>query len=228
MIKKINFPYSSNYSFYLADEIDSTNTYFKNNYNEYSDNSVLIALKQTNGRGRYNRRWESDNDLIFSILKKENDNYQIIIPLAITLALKNYDINTLIKWPNDIYLNNLKLSGILIEDVYLNKFISSIIGIGINYSDKPNVLGIGLNKDIDKYDLINQILNKIDYLTNLDFKLVMDLYKEYSFVIGKNIIYKGKEYYVLDIDTNGHLIIKNDKEILNINSDEINIKEAMI
>ena len=76
MIKKINFPYSSTYSFYLVDEIDSTNTYFKNNYNLYPNDSVLIALKQTNGRGRYNRLWLSDNDLTFSILKYEKNLFR--------------------------------------------------------------------------------------------------------------------------------------------------------
>ena len=101
-----------------VDEIPSTNTYLKSEYNNYQDNTILWAINQTNGRGRYNRRWESKNDLTFSILFKEKYDSAIITPLAIILALNDYNINAKIKWPNDIYLYGGKLSGILIEDVY--------------------------------------------------------------------------------------------------------------
>ena len=51
---------------YVVDEILSTNTYFKEKQLEYSDRSILIAKKQTQGRGRYQRVWESNDDVIFS------------------------------------------------------------------------------------------------------------------------------------------------------------------
>ena len=213
---------------YHVRSIGSTNTFLKENYTKYPDRTIIWADIQTNGRGRYNRIWESDNDIIFSILKKNNGPYQIITPLSITLALKKLNINTGIKWPNDIYLNNKKLSGILIEDIYNNKFISSIIGIGINNTDKDNVSGIGLNIDIDKYYLIHLILNEFDKLNEMSLEELIKLYKEYSIVIGKRIIYKNKEYEVLNIDSNGYLIIKNDNEELTLSCDEINIKESML
>ncbi|MCR5349744.1 MAG: biotin--[acetyl-CoA-carboxylase] ligase [Acholeplasmatales bacterium] len=228
MIKKINFPYATRYNIYLVDEINSTNTYFKDNYQQYENDSVLIALKQTAGRGRYDRVWQSDDDIIFSILKKNNGYYHLISPLSIALALKKLNINVGIKWPNDIYLNNKKLSGILIEDIYNNGFVASIIGIGINKTDKDNVLGIGLNIDVDKYYLIDLILNEFDNLSKMNLKDIIDLYKKYSIVIGKKIIYKNKEYEVLNIDSNGYLVVKNDSEKLTLSSDEINIKESLL
>ena len=57
---------------------------------------------------------------------------------------------------------------------------------------------------------------------------MIKLYKEYSIVIGKKILYKNKEYEVLDINRNGYLIIKNDKDMITLSSDEINIKESII
>ena len=98
---------------YQVDEIPSTNTYLKNEYNKYDDSSILWALKQTEGRGRYTRKWESADDLTFSIIFKEKYNSAIITPLAIIYALNDYKINAKIKWPNDIYLYGGKLAGIL-------------------------------------------------------------------------------------------------------------------
>ena len=57
-----------NINMYFVDEIESTNTYLKDHYNEFKIPACLIAKKQTKGRGRYDRVWLSDDDLIFSFL----------------------------------------------------------------------------------------------------------------------------------------------------------------
>ena len=121
---------------YKVDEIFSTNTYLKDNYDKFENLSILWAIKQTNGRGRLNRVWESNDDLTFSIVFKEENYNQIMIPLMIIEALKKYDISASIKWPNDIYYNDKKLCGILIENIYDNNvFKASIVVIGINFND---------------------------------------------------------------------------------------------
>jgi len=219
-----------NYHIYKVKSIDSTNTFFKENYDKYPSNSILIAKTQTNGRGRYDRVWQSfDKDLCFSILIKDKKlNYEVISPLSIVLALNDYNICTFIKWPNDIYLNDLKLSGILIEDIYLNEFKASIIGIGINQLSKIN-LGIGLNeiKNIDNMDLLSKILYYFNLLLEKDYKYINELYIKYSYVIGKDVYYNNKLYKVINIDNNNHLVLKNEEEVITVLSDEINIKKAM-
>lgn len=215
---------------YVVDEIPSTNTYFKEKQLEYSDKSVLIAKKQTQGRGRYQRVWKSNDDVIFSLLFKENNLYQIMTPLAIISALKDFNINCKIKWPNDIYLDNKKLCGILIEDTFNNNFLSSVVGIGLNKYDKDNVNGIGYykyNNQITNMSLINKILDKFNYYLNLDKDILMKEYKDNNIVIGKDIIYLNKEYKCIDITEDGYLVVKNDNEILNIKSNEIDIKKAI-
>jgi hypothetical protein len=62
IIKKLNWEYESKYSFYLVDEIESTNAYLKENAKDYNDKTVLITQRQTMGRGRYNRVWVSEDD----------------------------------------------------------------------------------------------------------------------------------------------------------------------
>ena len=227
MITKLNWEFKTNYNFYIVDTIPSTNTYLKENSDNYKDKSCLIALEQTSGRGRYDRVWKSDNDIIFSLLLKENGNYQITVPLAVCYGLLDLGFQTTIKWPNDSYLNDEKLVGILIEDVFRDKFVSSVIGIGINLTDKPSYHAVGLNTDISKYLIIDKIINRFEEFNQMDFDKLMELYKAKSMVLGKMVYYHDKTYLAYDLDNNGYLVLKNDKETIKISWDEINIKESL-
>ena len=227
IIKKLNWEYESKYSFYLVDEIESTNTYLKENAKNYNDKTVLIAQRQTKGRGRYNRVWVSEDDCIFSILLKKNGAYHLIAPLALCLALSGFGYDTGIKWPNDIYLQNKKLAGILIEDVYQESFSSAIIGIGLNMSDKIEFNAIGLNTKLSKYEIIDAVMNKLSELTKMDIKDVIELYRKKSIVIGKMVSYHDKLYKAIGVDQNGHLILNNDSTTIHVSRDEIDIKESL-
>ena len=209
---------------YYVESIGSTNTFLKDNFSKYPNNSILLAKYQTKGRGRYTRIWQSNEDYTFSILFKDLHHNEIIAPLSIVRALKEYGFDTKIKWPNDIYLDGKKLSGILIESVYAKSHLATIVGIGINKTDKEEVLGIGLNKNIDSIDLISRIIHEYNLLINEDFNNYINEYISYSNVINKKIIYQNEEYIVKGINELGHLIIGNDNVSKTISCDEINIK----
>ena len=217
------------YDLYYVDEISSTNSYLKTEYMNYQDNTILWAGKQTNGRGRYDRKWESKDDLTFSILLKEKYNTAIITPLSIVLALNDYGVNAKIKWPNDLYLHGSKLAGILIEDEYEDDFLASIVGIGINMNDYPGLNGIGIGEFInDKEELIARIMKYFNYLKGINMNTIINIYREYSNVIGKKVIYQGEEYLVNTIDKDGHLVLTNDNGTKTISTDEISIKDALL
>lgn len=217
------------FKIYQVDSIPSTNSYLKTEYQNYEDNTILIALEQTEGRGRYDRRWESKDDLVFSVLFKAKYNSAIITPLAIILALADYGISAKIKWPNDIYLHGSKLAGILVEDIYRDGFIASIVGVGINMNDYPGLNGIGIKEFItDKEALMMKVLYYFKYLAKLNPHTVINMYREYSNVIGRRINYQGSEYLVKDIDKEGHLVITNDIETKSVSTDEISLKDALI
>lgn len=228
----INYLYDINqFHIYYVEEIESTNTYLKEHYHEFPKPSVLIAKRQTKGRGRYDRVWVSDDDLIFSILFDKLYYNEIIAPIAISSVLKKYKIDCGIKWPNDVYINGKKLSGILIENIYTNKLEASIVGIGINKDNKNNVLGIGLKDylgDFNNIDLIKEIILKYQELLSYDFNKLLTIYKELSIVIGKRIIYKNKIYTASSIDEKGYLVIEDGINCYHISSDEISIKESII
>ncbi len=221
---------SIDFEIFRIDSIPSTNTYFKENYSLYKDKSVLIANSQTAGRGRFQRTWISDNDICFSILFKEKHPNAILSSLAIILALETLGIKAGIKWPNDIYLKQKKLSGILIEDVYEKEFVCSIVGIGINVEDKPKFNGIGLNKfiSVSKNSIIETILYHYQNLLSKTMTELIILYKKYSIILDQKIWYKGSIYTACDITENGYLVIKNDKGIKTISSDEIDIKASLL
>lgn len=222
--KKENF---QSFHFIWVDEIDSTNTYLKTNHNLFEEYTVLIAKKQTHGRGRYNRVWQSNNDLCFSILFKHSKKNAILAPLAVVEALKDFSIDTQIKWPNDILLNGKKLCGILIEELYEEFFLASVVGIGINLEDKPSLDGVGVL--LDKEELLKTILLNYERLLNIPLNECMDLYKKYSFVIGKYIYHEGQICLVKDINLDGSLCINlKDGTLKNIYSNEIDIKNALI
>ena len=159
------------------DSIDSTSKYINNNYENLDNLTFVQADVQTNGKGRGDHFWESENgkNLLFSFLLKNNNLIYMssylstYIPVIICNFLEErYKVDNLaIKWPNDIYYKDSKLVGILLQSS-LPYYISVGIGININqdkwdkmYSVSPISLKLILNKEIKK--LINLIINLILY-----------------------------------------------------------------
>ena len=128
------------------DSVDSTNRYLLNKIkNGEIDNFpyVVMAKTQTAGRGRYKRKWESAlGGLYFSIgdkFFKLNGILKISMNVAAILHkfLKNrFETgNIFIKWPNDIYFGDKKLSGILTENLFFGDIVYNVIGVGININN---------------------------------------------------------------------------------------------
>jgi BirA family transcriptional regulator, biotin operon repressor / biotin---[acetyl-CoA-carboxylase] ligase len=101
----------------------------------------IVAREQTRGRGRLDRTWQSPKDagLYFSIVlrpKLDLGRWPLIglmSALAVSDALaKTFDLHVDIKWPNDVCVNERKLSGILAETVDTDSGMAAIVGIGIN------------------------------------------------------------------------------------------------
>lgn len=128
------------------DEVISTNIEARNTLSDADKLSVVSALSQTHGRGQGGNTWLSPKgmNLTFSIALKNPQGLkglsaydQFVISEATALAavefLSNHGIDASIKWPNDIYVNDSKIAGILIENSIKGQNLDhSIIGIGIN------------------------------------------------------------------------------------------------
>ena len=176
---------------YYFDEIDSTQNYalqISNNTNE--NGAIIIAEKQTHGKGRLNRKWYSpEGGIWLSVII--HPEFQIsdatIIPLAASLALcesikKVHKIKTDVKWPNDITIDGKKVAGMLIDtSIQGNKVENLVLGIEINFAvniqqiekrlkNSPNFYGVTSlfpekNKP-SKIELLVQFLLELEKVIN--------------------------------------------------------------
>ena len=162
---------NQNYKIEYFSTIDSTNTYAKNLLEKnLNQNLIVVANSQTAGRGRMGRSFYSPNasGLYFSLtIDLQNKN---ITPSQITAfsgvevcnTIKDFfNIDSKIKWINDIFINNKKVCGILAEgiiDYTTGKIAKVVLGIGINlYKSKKdfpqeiqNIAGTVLEKEISE------------------------------------------------------------------------------
>ena len=227
------------------DEIDSTNTYLKNHYEELEDMTFVSANLQTAGKGRKGRTWLSNKgeNLMFSLLIKDSEMYKhsnslsVISAYTIIEVLKEYGVDNLsFKWPNDVYVDGKKICGILLEAISREELECLIIGVGINVNQKqfvgdyirePVSLTNLLNKDIDidefRKKIYERFIYNIDLLRNgYDF---YDDIQQYDYlknrVVYMNINNEIKQVKVIRVDNDYSLRILDDTGERNINSGEV-------
>lgn len=168
------------------DKVNSTNSYLASIANDSPHATIVSAHQQTAGRGQRGNSWEAQpgKNLTFSILlrpKGMSPREQFFISEAVALgivdAIRHYlpEKHISIKWPNDIYVDDSKICGILIENSIVGTKLShSIAGIGINFnqeqffSDAPNPISVKQlsHHDTDLDDALTRvcqcILNRMD------------------------------------------------------------------
>ena len=225
------------------DTIDSTSTELRRRMSveELPHGYCISADFQTSGHGQATNRWESEDgkNLLFSLLLRPTvipAAEQFVITELVTLAIINALQDEIrqkitIKWPNDIYVGDKKLCGILIENALCGPVIDTcIVGIGINInqelfvSDAPNPVSLKqLNRrDNDRGDILEEIyqniLNYYDYLAdnwqNNDIK--QSLHYEYMNNLYRRTCYhnystpEGEHFRaeIEDIGPQGHLTLR--------------------
>ena len=224
-----------NINLYKFKELDSTNGYLERNHKNYEEFDVICTKNQTHGRARRQNDWVSMEGMaIFSFFLEERENWEIEdylkLPLIAGLAtikglrgIENLDYK--FKWTNDVYLENKKLCGILIEkidDVY-------IVGIGINVNNilpgKLKNKAISLtqvtNKKYEIEKIIKNIISEFQMLCEkLENGLWEDILKEINemnYLKNKKIELKFGNEKVLgiaqDINENGEIevLVKKDE-----------------
>ena len=203
------------------DVVDTTMNVAKN----FKANTIIIAQKQTSGKGKGNRVWnsENNNNLYFSLIIEANNNkldysqVSFITSVAMRYAISEFDNknNSIIsKWPNDILINNKKAVGILLE-FDNNKLI---IGPGVNinfFPDNVNFNATSLKNEgiiVDKYTLLKRFLANFDYLfkewEQNGFSSIRTKWLKSSYKLHQTIKVGDIEGIFEDIDNDGTLIVK--------------------
>ena len=225
----------------IYDEIDSTNDEAKRMHLD-KEFEVLVANKQTNGRGRQGKKWLSpDSGNIYMTICTENDlsfaPASLIAGLVCinSISQLNDFVELGLKWPNDILMENKKIGGILVEKEFINENIKTIVGIGINLNikdikDKEYWWGdlSKYNFDKDRNELIKLIIQ--NFIKFYDEKINwIDAWRLKCMHIDKEIeIYENnvlqKKAIFKDINLEGNAIIDTSKGIKILQSGQINIK----
>lgn len=193
------------------------------------DFSVVIAGRQTKGRGRLNRQWLSDDGGLYFTLVLRPDiplpmssRVNFLASLTLARVLRDmYQIEAAVKWPNDILVDDRKLSGMLSElEAEADRVFFINIGMGINVNNDPTGVEPGaislknmLGREISRVRLLSRFLDEFEErLKNAEFENIISEWKQYTVTLQRQVrIVTQREVtegLAVDVDENGALIVK--------------------
>ncbi|XP_034676404.1 biotin--protein ligase 2-like isoform X2 [Vitis riparia] len=191
----------------------STHDVVSHNFCELPIGTVCVADVQLKGRGRSKNKWESPRGcLLFSFTLQMEDGrtvplLQYVVSLAITEAIKSIcdskglpHLDVKIKWPNDLYLNGLKVGGILCTSTYKSRKFNVSAGIGLNVdNEKPTTCLNAVLRELSsvayqfrREDIVAAFFNKFETLFSLfinqGFQTLEELYCKTWLHSGQRVI----------------------------------------
>jgi len=239
--------------FIHLDEVDSTNLEAKRLAKKApAANFVVIAERQTAGKGRGGNVWWSGRDsLSFTLSLKMRPEINIIeIPLVIGLSVRSVLQSLLdqasvhVKWPNDIMANAKKICGILCESVHdVDGNERVFIGVGINVNDSIeaaapesikglststyDILGKKLDKNSLLADLLMEFKKRLDELSSFGFSHFMKDWEKHDYMKDRFVEVVYPEHVVrgrvLGISKSGFLCILSENKTVEIMSGTVNL-----
>lgn len=183
----------------FIEETSSTNTWLSEHENNLQTPFLVWCHTQLAGRGQRGNSWESEPGKNFtgSLLWNPDDfpaSSQFLISEAVALAivetLADFNIEAKVKWPNDIYVGDKKICGILFENAVTGRYITrSIAGIGLNVnqevfrSDAPNPVSMKMITG-KEYNL-DEVVKHIATHLNTNISLLNPLFSFHKKFLGK-------------------------------------------
>ena len=220
------------YKLISFDKIPSTQDYAHDLIarGEAVNKTVITALAQSSGRGRYKRSWVSHHgnlyvSFIYKIAERDPKlSYAIAVAVAETMIA--FGIRPEIKWPNDILIDGKKISGILIE--YAQNFV--IVGIGINIATCPTIkdykttkMDTHVKENVSVNDVLSVLIKKIDKWRNANFITVRERWMNLAAALNKTIQFHGKPAELIGLNEDGALVLRCDTRYILTYGDEISI-----
>jgi len=229
---------TSNCNIIHLSKVSSTNNYAKEliSREQPSEGTIITASHQSAGKGHDNNSWESEagENLLMSLILyphfldiTRQFNLSMAVALGITDFLKELipEQQIYIKWPNDIYVADKKIGGILINNEIMgDHFEHVIVGIGLNVNQKvfsnnlPNPVSLnnltGTHYSLEDVTskLSKDVMARYGQLRQGSIELIKSEY--HSSLLGisewRRFIYKGKEIkgMIRDVNEFGHLIVE--------------------
>lgn len=241
------FPSAKN--IWVIDTTDSTNNYAMALIQKgiAIDGNAVFAMEQTNGRGRRGREWKSDNgDNIILSISLQMQWLPILqqFHLSVAVALGCFDLlskyapgKVSVKWPNDLFINDTKAGGVLIENTIKGTLWQwAVIGVGLNINQtdfeatnlNATSLSMVTKKTFPVFQLAEElyefILKRIGDLKSGQFLSMLETYNRYLFARNKEVMLKKQgnilETKITGVSDAGQLITR-DKIERKFNFDEV-------
>jgi BirA family transcriptional regulator, biotin operon repressor / biotin---[acetyl-CoA-carboxylase] ligase len=206
------YQYKSNkWNIYITRTLKSTMDEIKKELYEGKNNSLLMAYLQTNGRGRNQNKWISDLGNLFLTIKlntyeKARVNIISYFTSIVIYETVNFFLNKtkdiIIKWPNDILIDNKKVAGILVDIISKgNKVTDIYLGVGINLKKAPKVFGCKTTciydealEKVSRKGFLNKLTLNFNYWENKlkenDNSFIIKNWIKRSWPINKKISFK--------------------------------------
>lgn len=166
--------------------------------------TLVLAEAQTAGRGRRGRTFHSPagENLYFTLVlrlpERQHARLPLVVPLAVARACAAEGVDARIKWPNDIWVRDLKVSGMLIDAEVTPDGAIAFPGIGINVNGDPTVIpdlrGIATSlarergARVDREALLARICNELEWLLRAGGPSLAAAYRGMSMILGREII----------------------------------------
>ena len=223
-------------SIYFYEETDTTNNRARELALEGApEGTLVVAEKQTAGRGRRGKVWESPlgtgiwMSLVLrpQIMPAEASVLTLLCGLATAEAIEaETGLSAGIKWPNDILINGKKAVGILTEmDCEMSEVHFVIPGIGINVntaSFPPEIADIATSlylecgKTVSRRRLVHKVLERLEehyetFLRTGSFTAMLEDYRKHCITLGKEVHVLGREPFfaeALDNTPEGELLVR--------------------
>jgi len=236
--------------------LDSTNQHLKNTKIELSKLiRICLSEHQTSGRGRRSKHWVSPlaRNIYLSlhvrlkITLTQIGGLSLVVGISIIDGLKRLGIKGLsIKWPNDIYFEDKKLAGILIESTKLQEnCVELIIGMGINvdmpesnakeidqaWVDLNNITGNQMCRNRVIASIIDRLISNINKYQQCGLDAFMSRWQEFDYLFQKNVVVRspdGKERIgkAVGVNEQGELLVDVGKQIECIHAGDISVRKV--
>jgi BirA family biotin operon repressor/biotin-[acetyl-CoA-carboxylase] ligase len=234
----------------VFETIDSTNSYLMRKASVGAvDGQICLAEHQTSGRGRRGRTWTTprSRSIALSIGHRVDTPHarlgalSLVVGLAGAIALERIGLSQVgLKWPNDLFLRDAKVGGILIEVVPLKRPVEAVIGVGLNVvrtveleavetpvASIDDVLG-----DVDRNRLAALLIAEIHEaacrFAAHGFTVFRDAWNARNVHAGCRVQVSAPrslvEGIVLGVDEQGQLMLDTGAEVRAINAGEVSLR----
>ncbi|MBI9077154.1 MAG: biotin--[acetyl-CoA-carboxylase] ligase [Desulfatibacillum sp.] len=190
--------------------------------------TVAVAQRQTRGRGRLDRTWDSrDGGLYFTVVLRPtfpiNQVYKVLFTASVCLAGVIRDLTGIeasVKWPNDILVGEKKLTGMLSEMATQDEFIQNVnLGIGVNVNNnpssvEPNAVSIKelLGREFPRREILSGFLDRLESRLEASGEDVIALWKQYTSTLGRPVRIQTTrsvlEGTAVDVNSHGSLMVE--------------------